>query len=805
MTTLNRDLTVREIDRRDRSIAFGIIGLLLACYLITYTGLIQSSDGLAMFATAESMARRGEIDSNQLMWMGNQQGNIGPDGELYSRKGLGMTLLALPLVWLALLWQSLGLVHAALLLNPILTAWTGGLLFRTGRRLGWTRRASVVTALTFGLATLAWPYTQTFFSDPVCSFGLFGAFYGLLGYSQTARKRYLLLGSLAWSVAYLARVVNLVTLPLFGLGLLAAIFAAAPVERPDHAPLPRPTSWRDGIRSLFVDHWRPLVTAVLPVVLAGLLSLWWNWARYGSVWDSGYVETERFNGVWLFGIAGLLVGPSRGLLWYNPVLLLALGGGGWFWRKARAVLLGCMALVLIYVLLYGKWYMWHGGYSWGPRFLVPTLPFLMLLTGPMWEKWIVLQRNRPTRGIVLLLMGLLVALSVAVQWLGMLVPFHLVQDYLAATVTPLFAPETFTQLGYSPLILQWQFLTPDNIILAWWRVGDGWQDIGWIGLLLPLGGLIISLLVVAREMRRTEAPAPWQQPSGWFYGATLIVLTIALLAYYGRTLRNVELAQAGARIAQTETAGDAVLLLQPDQTQNFADAYHGRLPVYGYFPHGELEADLAEQLDELRARYQRLWLIPDDTMPEQSGWERRLRFDDFLLLDTRMAEPEGQRLALYAMSDNQMLQEAGVGTIFGDPSLAESGVTAGNGWIRLAGYALTPESRPGGELLLALRWESLRPVDYDYQVFVHLLNANDEKLAQRDGQPVQWMRPTSTWQPGEEIVDRYGLLLPRDLPQGSYTIAVGLYDPVSGQRLPVSAGPRDYAIELGPILVEPDS
>ena len=48
---------------------------------------------------------------------------------------------------------------------------------------------------------------------------------------------------------------------------------------------------------------------------------------------------------------------------------------------------------------------------------------------------------------------------------------------------------------------------------------------------------------------------------------------------------------------------------------------------------------------------------------------------------------------------------------------------------------------------------------------------------------------------------RYGLLLPADLPVGSYTIAVGLYDPESGQRLPVSAGPRDYAIELGPILV----
>src|SRR5262249_5511811 len=157
------------------------------------------------------------------------------------------------------------------------------------------RRTSTAVALIFGLATLAWPYAQTFFSDPVCAFGLFGAFYGLLSYSQTARKRYLLMGSLAWGLAYLARVINLVTLPLFAVGLIYAIFAAAPVERPDRAALPRPTNWREGVNSLFRDHWRPLVTALIPVVVVGLISLWWNWARYGNMWDSGYVDTEQFN------------------------------------------------------------------------------------------------------------------------------------------------------------------------------------------------------------------------------------------------------------------------------------------------------------------------------------------------------------------------------------------------------------------------------------------------------------------------------------------------------------------------------
>ena len=99
------------ITRRERRSAFLVAALLFACYLLTYTGSIQSSDGLAMFATTESIVRRGEVDTNQLLWMGLQQGSFGPDGELYSRKGLGMTLLALPLVWLARLWPALGLTQ----------------------------------------------------------------------------------------------------------------------------------------------------------------------------------------------------------------------------------------------------------------------------------------------------------------------------------------------------------------------------------------------------------------------------------------------------------------------------------------------------------------------------------------------------------------------------------------------------------------------------------------------------------------------------------------------------------------------
>ena len=152
------------------------------------------------------------------------------------------------------------------------------------------------------------------------------------------------------------------------------------------------------------------------------------------------------------------------------------------------------------------------------------------------------------------------------------------------------------------------------------------------------------------------------------------------------------------------------------------------------------------------------------------------------------------------MGEAYDMQRTGIATIFGDPN-AGVPVTPENGWIQLDSTAVTSQVSAGGELLLTLFWRSLQPVDDDYHVFVHLLNQSNEKIAQRDGQPVQWMRPTSTWQAGEQIVDHYGMRLPDDLPPGRYRVDVGLYDPVSGQRLPISAGPQDYAIEVGPIEV----
>lgn len=125
----------------------------------------------------------------------------------------------------------------------------------------------------------------------------------------------------------------------------------------------------------------------------------------------------------------------------------------------------------------------------------------------------------------------------------------------------------------------------------------------------------------------------------------------------------------------------------------------------------------------------------------------------------------------------------------------------------LLGYDLVPETaQPGETLRLTLYWRAEQPMPRSYAVFAHLLDANSRIVAQHDGLPANWTRPTTGWLPGEVIVDAHDLVLETGVPPGAYLLEAGLYDPETGVRLPVldAAGQiiADRAL-LAPVSVEP--
>ncbi|HUW95733.1 MAG TPA: hypothetical protein VMW58_08090, partial [Anaerolineae bacterium] len=74
----------------------------------------------------------------------------------------------------------------------------------------------------------------------------------------------------------------------------------------------------------------------------------------------------------------------------------------------------------------------------------------------------------------------------------------------------------------------------------------------------------------------------------------------------------------------------------------------------------------------------------------------------------------------------------------------------------------------------------------DYVVFVHLLDGDGRLMTQHDGEPVGGFRSTTTWQIGETVEDKHGILIPQGTPSGEYRLVAGMYLPATGERLPAT-------------------
>ncbi len=127
----------------------------------------------------------------------------------------------------------------------------------------------------------------------------------------------------------------------------------------------------------------------------------------------------------------------------------------------------------------------------------------------------------------------------------------------------------------------------------------------------------------------------------------------------------------------------------------------------------------------------------------------------------------------------------------------ENGSTFAPG-VLLAGH--TVSSQEDAETRFTLFWRAEQSLGADWTVFVHMLNAAGEIVAQTDGPPLNGDWPTTAWEPGHLVRDARRLAYGSTLSQGEHSVVVGLYDPVSGVRAaafaPDGSEWTDWAVPL---------
>lgn len=162
----------------------------------------------------------------------------------------------------------------------------------------------------------------------------------------------------------------------------------------------------------------------LPAVLISLPFLAYNYYFFGSIF--GWYENNLvniFSHNILNAFLALVISPNRGIFIYSPILLLSLAGAYYIARNkdlacgVKYFLLLFPVSIFISVLSYSGYVNWWGGWCYGYRYLIGTLPLYAFLLGGFFDR---LLKMRPghVRTLICLVVLLLIIWSVFVQVVG---------------------------------------------------------------------------------------------------------------------------------------------------------------------------------------------------------------------------------------------------------------------------------------------------------------------------------------------------------------------------------------------------
>lgn len=201
--------------------------------------------------------------------------------------------------------------------------------------------------------------------------------------------------------------------------------------------------------------------------------------------------------------------------------------------------------------------------------------------------------------------------------------------------------------------------------------------------------------------------------------------------------------------------------------------------------HGILKDDkgIIADLNAKQPSRVRLMLWQDDVVDPQRFVESSLWPHTFELGEYNFAQI---RLPLYEVEQLP----------FEPPAFTDNGAVF-NDELQLSSHWLR---RAGDWFYAVLNWQPLEPLDKDYKVFVHVRDANGEVVFQNDKLPLNALLPMTRWPAGEPMRDAHAMVIPKDVPAGTYQVVAGVYDPITGQRLLTAEG--NDAVLLGNVTIE---
>lgn len=400
---------MNEVPRPVRSVrrTAALTGLVvLLVYTATSGGSLGSTDATVTYDLTVNLVERHSLALSPALH--DFPAVQGPDGRYYSIFGIGQSIYNIPFYVAARtverrfglrLGKSDSFAKAAVALgSSVAAAGCVVLAFLFAWRLSRDERTAALSAFALAFATLLWPQAKFGFPQPLAALLLTGATYALWLGCRTGSTASLIAGGILLGCGVLTRHEFMLIVAPLGVWLIV----------------------ESGVR------W-PLVRRRAAYIAPGLIfsmAVWmvYNFARFGNPLTTGY--RPEFG---LEGYYGYTLSPRGSIFLYTPIACLGLLGLWQLKRRDRATFVLFAGITLTLFAFYASLVDWPGGRSYGPRYLVPLLPFLCMPLAPsLAASW----RHSSFRR----LFAAAFILSAAVQLPGVLVDFAKVHQAYARRI-----------------------------------------------------------------------------------------------------------------------------------------------------------------------------------------------------------------------------------------------------------------------------------------------------------------------------------------------------------------------------------
>ncbi len=413
--------------KKSASLLFSIILFLLtACLytLMTYGG-IRSPDSEIVYRLCESLGSRASVSVEEIeTWPGFGVAQ-GREGKKYPVFGPAESYLAVPFYLLARQVEPTAWYEQLYYLPPSHYCTDGITAFATGHKPYDQRQharrlivslfnilvstiavlvfwfimlqllgdlaSALSAALVFAFGTMFWPYSGTFFSEPLATLFVLLSLHQLVCFDTasakglTPKKLHFLFSGIFLGLATCTHISAILFAPFF---ITWAVYLAYRY---------------DPSRGTSSSAKHPIKTLIpsLAIYLSGFGSLllllgFYNFYRFGNFLETGRTVDALAKKYFFYGtftlsfknLYGLLFGSGKGLLLFSPAIVLGLLGWYYFHKEKKVLSFIFIGVAVTRILFIAFRSDWHGGFSLGPRYLLMLLPILIIPFGFVVKKFL---------------------------------------------------------------------------------------------------------------------------------------------------------------------------------------------------------------------------------------------------------------------------------------------------------------------------------------------------------------------------------------------------------------------------------